>query len=446
MSSGEDNTEKSGSVRYVKFSGKGSEFNEWKVKTLALARRKNFAEYLKEDRSKDANFEKGNADAWDQLVLSLTGVQFDLIQEADENAHVAWKILLNKYEVSDEKSESLTDVTMEWNQCKLENTEDDPDNWFSRLYRINQKFKKINVLYEKDDECMKAHVLANLPEEYKHVRTNLYMNMDFTYEEYRKHIRHFWYTELGGKDYLRTGKSNVKISEGETALNTTANNGQEGTGFPYKCRKCGKKGHKAKDCRAKPGEKVRFTGTCNWCGKQGHKEKYCFAKKRGEPKTAGGNGNGNATVHSTESTETVADMFAGMVVCQEINEMPQVKDGTEEWLGDSGATAHITNSNYGMTNMRDCKVPVTVSTGEVTMATTVGDIILMTETGEKVKLLNVLHVPSANRNLLSTNRFTQAGAEMYVDKEKMTIQKDSKTFTLESTGHGNNRMYYLRAR
>ena len=203
MSSKSD-TEKSGSVRYVKFSGKGSEFNEWKVKTLALARRKNFAQYLKEDRSKDPNYERGNADAWDQLVLSLTGVQFDLIQEADENAFRAWKILRNKYEVSDEKAESLTDVTMEWNQCKLEGTEDDPDNWFSRLYRINQKFNKINILYKKDSECMKAHMLANLPEEYKHVCTNLYMNTNFSYKEYRKHIRHFWYTELGGKEYLHT--------------------------------------------------------------------------------------------------------------------------------------------------------------------------------------------------------------------------------------------------
>ena len=78
-----------------------------------LARRKIFIQYLKEDRSKNANFEKGNTDAWDQLVLSLTGVQFDMILEAKENAHTVWKILLNKYEVSDEKSESLMDVAME---------------------------------------------------------------------------------------------------------------------------------------------------------------------------------------------------------------------------------------------------------------------------------------------------------------------------------------------
>jgi len=41
--------EKSNNVRYVQFSGKGSEFNECKIKTLALAGRKGFNKYLKED-------------------------------------------------------------------------------------------------------------------------------------------------------------------------------------------------------------------------------------------------------------------------------------------------------------------------------------------------------------------------------------------------------------
>ena len=44
---------------------------------------------MKEDRSKDANFEKGNTDTWDQLVLSFTGMQLDLIQEANENTYEA---------------------------------------------------------------------------------------------------------------------------------------------------------------------------------------------------------------------------------------------------------------------------------------------------------------------------------------------------------------------
>ena len=43
----------------MKFSGKGSNFYEWKVKTLALFTRKNFAQYLKEDMQKDPDFGKG---------------------------------------------------------------------------------------------------------------------------------------------------------------------------------------------------------------------------------------------------------------------------------------------------------------------------------------------------------------------------------------------------
>ena len=43
----------------MKFSGKGSNFYEWKVKTLALFRKKNFALYLKEDRQKVSDFDRG---------------------------------------------------------------------------------------------------------------------------------------------------------------------------------------------------------------------------------------------------------------------------------------------------------------------------------------------------------------------------------------------------
>ena len=89
------------SVRYVKFSGKGSDSNEWKIKTLSLARRKRFDIYLREDRSGSGNvkledgYSIGNADAWDQLVLSRTGTAFSVIQEADGNAHGAWKLPLD---------------------------------------------------------------------------------------------------------------------------------------------------------------------------------------------------------------------------------------------------------------------------------------------------------------------------------------------------------------
>ena len=49
------NEEKSTNVRYVRFTGKGSDFNEWKIKTLSLARRKKFDTYLLEDDSQSTD-------------------------------------------------------------------------------------------------------------------------------------------------------------------------------------------------------------------------------------------------------------------------------------------------------------------------------------------------------------------------------------------------------
>ena len=234
MSSGENGDKRDGSMRYVRFTGKGSDFMEWKVKTLSLARKKGFKDYLIKDMDRKVDkYADGNAHAWDQLVLSLTGAPFNLILEAKEDAHKAWKILLNKYEVSNEKQESLTDVTIEWGACTLDGIRTDPDMWFSELFRINEKFEKIKVEYKKDEDSIKAHVIACLPEEYKLVKTNLYMNSQYDYIQYKTHIRHYWYAELGGKEITENGqteeyvgkKKSYGTTDTEKAMNTNSGNG-----------------------------------------------------------------------------------------------------------------------------------------------------------------------------------------------------------------------------
>ena len=173
---------------------------EWKVKTLSFAHRKGFQKYLTDLRDwTDKSYEAGNADAWDQVVLSLTGAPFNLILESNGDAYKAWNMLLNKYKVSDEKQESIKDVTIEWVECTINGTRTDPDMWFSELFRINSKFEKIKKDSKKDEDSIKVHVIAYLPEEYTTVRTNLYMNSHYDYAAYNKYIRHYWYAELGGK-------------------------------------------------------------------------------------------------------------------------------------------------------------------------------------------------------------------------------------------------------
>ena len=210
-------------------------------------------------------YENGNADAWDQLVLSLSGTAFSVIQEADGDAHEAWKLLLDKYDVSSEKQISLTDVTEGWNNSRLRSTKVDPDDWFTYLYRVNARFRKIKTEYGKDDDQVKAHVLVNLPEEYKAIQTNLRMNPTYSYKDYRTHIHNHWLSRLGGKEMIEKGtcesflgtKQGSSESMGEVALYTDSKKGT----FKGRCRKCGQVGHKAKDCKS---EKKRFTGKCNW--------------------------------------------------------------------------------------------------------------------------------------------------------------------------------------
>ena len=106
------------------------------------------------------------------------------------------------------------------------------------LFLINKKFGKIKKEYEKDDDTMKAHVLVNLPDEYKPVRTNLSMNSGYTYAEYKKHIRYYWYTELGGKDMVEKGTCSVATTKDDTnnGQTTTAFYTNSSGGFRYRCR------------------------------------------------------------------------------------------------------------------------------------------------------------------------------------------------------------------
>ena len=134
----------------------------------------------------------------------------------------------------------------------------------------------------------------------------------------------------------------------------------------------------------------------------------CCSKKRGVPRTSnGGLSYGNS---ANNTTDDVSDMFAGMTYCQAAASATVVEKSTEEvWLGDSGATSHITNYSYAMKNKKSCDVKVTVSTGEMTTAKFMGDIDMLSGNGEKFRLENVLYIPSVQKNLFSTCRFYKQG-------------------------------------
>ena len=101
--------------------------------------------------------------AWDQLVISLSATPFLHIMDYEGDPHRAWVKLVEKYEALSTKSESLSNVVKEWNECKLGSALEDPDDWFAKLFVLNQKFKEIKEIkeeYGKDEAMTVFYVLS----------------------------------------------------------------------------------------------------------------------------------------------------------------------------------------------------------------------------------------------------------------------------------------------
>ena len=136
-------------------------------------------------------------------------------------------------------------------------------------------------------------------------------------------------------------------------------------------------------------------------------------------------------------------MFAGNTFCYAVEK--DKDDEKECCLDDSGATTHITNKLAGMLNKIECNIKVTVSTGEVNTAKTVGDVMLKTKNGKKIKLLDVLCIPTLKRNLLSTNCFTDKGAQLFTNSERMEIRRGDQKIILPMRNEGGTKVYVLTA-
>ena len=53
------------------------------------------------------NIYEGKSKAWYLVIIRFIDIPFGLVRQCDENSHGAWKALIGKYELSDEKQERL---------------------------------------------------------------------------------------------------------------------------------------------------------------------------------------------------------------------------------------------------------------------------------------------------------------------------------------------------
>jgi hypothetical protein len=97
--------------------------------------------------------------------------------------------------------------------------------------------------------------------------------------------------------------------------------------FKGKCRKRGKIGHKAAQCKLKQMREERNEVVCNYCKKPGHVKSDCFKLMKKKQVEENGNGTRNGVA------DTVTDIVLSSVESKE-------EVDHEIWIGDSGASCH----------------------------------------------------------------------------------------------------------
>ena len=132
-----------------------------------------------------------------------------------------------------------------------------------------------------------------------------------------------------------------------------------------RCTNCGKLGHKSTVCWdlvGKPDKKTTTTTTqgnkseivCHYCKTKGHIKKDCpklKAKKSKEEAAAAA----NMTVDGDVVLSTGYSKLEENI-----------------WIGDSGATSHITNDDTGLYDVKTVNYPVKVGDGGEVIATMIG--------------------------------------------------------------------------
>ena len=83
------------------------------------------------------------------LIVSLIDTPSGLVRQWEKISHDEWKSIIYKYEVLDDKQESLNEIRNRWNNFNIKDTSLDPYIWFNAMYNLNLRFKNIKAKYEK---------------------------------------------------------------------------------------------------------------------------------------------------------------------------------------------------------------------------------------------------------------------------------------------------------
>ena len=226
--------------------------------------------------------------------------------------------------------------------------------------------------------------------------------------------------------------------------------------FKGRCYGCDKFGHKSQLCpdKDKDGNAARKNSVpprtvCNYCKKEGHWKRECpeLAKKKKSKDSAH-----SAKEEDDYDVVLASTEFENNPYCVLIDDTEDKEEEDDRvfletepvtfgmiekdlWLGDSGASSHMTNSLIGMTDVEDATGSVRFGNSQVLKVTKIGKKAgtVVQKDGKKVKvvLAQVKYVPGLYCNLMS---LTQLMAKYFVltgTKECLKLVKGKTTIVFD---------------
>ena len=192
---------------------------------------------------------------------------------------------------------------------------------------------------------------------------------------------------MQAKEMIHREYESLRLTESnELALRATKRNNVEGRG------KYQQRGDR----------KGKFNGKCFNCGRLGHRFAECRQKRQ---------------QHDIQSKNEHAFMASN--------------DVSSTWLLDSGASSHMSPFEKDFTNIQLLKTPIIISiaNGVQLSATKFGNVSVMLENNDQVKIHDVLLVPGLDHRLLSVSALVAKGLEVNFENEWCTIRKNKEMVT-----------------
>ncbi|KAG8362913.1 hypothetical protein BUALT_BualtUnG0024400 [Buddleja alternifolia] len=190
--------------------------------------------------------------------------------------------------------------------------------------------------------------------------------------------------------------------------------------------------------REKSRGKSKFKGDfkCHYCGGPNHYERDCRKKKRDQK-----NGN-NENKKDDKDTTAVATDGDVVIICDDACVSSSCQE--TDWIIDSGASYHITphrdmftsytSGNFGRVRMANHGVTEVIGMGNIN---------LETDTGCRLILRDVRHIPDIRLNIISTGKLDDDGYVSHFGEGKWKLTKGS---LITAKGKKKNSLYLMQAK